>query len=73
VERAPLLRDQVVAGVLRELQDGRFSPGERLTEEHIATVLGVSGNPSERPWEYWRKEEFYRADTAAVSPYRSRV
>jgi DNA-binding GntR family transcriptional regulator len=45
VERAPLLRDQVVSGVLRELQDGRFSPGERLTEEHIATVLGVSRTP----------------------------
>jgi DNA-binding GntR family transcriptional regulator len=45
VERAPLLRDQVVSGVLQELQDGRFSPGERLTEEYIATVLGVSRTP----------------------------
>jgi DNA-binding GntR family transcriptional regulator len=45
VERAPLLREQVVSGILRELQDGRFSPGERLTEEHIATVLGVSRTP----------------------------
>ena len=44
-ERAPLLRDQVVAGVLQALQDGRFSPGERLTEEHVATVLGVSRTP----------------------------
>lgn len=45
VVRAPLLRDQVLSGILRELQDGRFSPGERLTEEHVATVLGVSRTP----------------------------
>src|ERR1700722_11213982 len=45
VARAPLLRDQVVSGILKELQDGRFSPGDRLTEEHIATVLGVSRTP----------------------------
>jgi DNA-binding GntR family transcriptional regulator len=44
-KRAPLLRDQVMAGVLQELQDGQFSPGDRLTEEHIATVLGVSRTP----------------------------
>ena len=45
VVRAPLLRDQVLTGILRELQDGRFSPGERLTEEYVATVLGVSRTP----------------------------
>jgi DNA-binding GntR family transcriptional regulator len=45
IERAPLLRDQVMAGVLQELQDGQFLPGERLTEEHLATVLGVSRTP----------------------------
>jgi allantoin racemase len=45
LQRAPLLRDQVVVGLLQELQDGRLAPGERLTEEHVAAVLGVSRTP----------------------------
>jgi DNA-binding GntR family transcriptional regulator len=45
IERALPLRDQVLSGVLRELSIGRFRPGERLTEGHVATVLGVSRTP----------------------------
>lgn len=44
-ERAPPLRDQVAAGLLQALQDGQFAPGERLTEERVASVLGVSRTP----------------------------
>ncbi len=45
VERVAPLRDQVADGLLQALRNGRFLPGERLTEEQVAEVLGVSRTP----------------------------
>jgi len=45
VERVAPLRDQVADGLLQALRSGRFLPGERLTEEQVAEVLGVSRTP----------------------------
>jgi DNA-binding GntR family transcriptional regulator len=45
IERAPSLRDQVVARLLASLREGKFVPGERLTEGNVASVLGVSRTP----------------------------
>jgi DNA-binding GntR family transcriptional regulator len=45
VERVAPLRDQVAEGLLQALRSGRFLPGERLTEEQVAEVLGVSRTP----------------------------
>jgi DNA-binding GntR family transcriptional regulator len=45
VERVAPLRDQVAEGLLQALRSGRFLPGERLTEERVAEVLGVSRTP----------------------------
>ncbi len=45
VERVAPLREQVADGMMRALLNGRFLPGERLTEGRVADVLGVSRTP----------------------------
>jgi DNA-binding GntR family transcriptional regulator len=45
VERVAPLREQVADGMMRALLNGRFLPGERLTEGRVAEVLGVSRTP----------------------------
>jgi DNA-binding GntR family transcriptional regulator len=45
IERVAPLREQVADGLMQALRNGRFSPGERLTEERVADVLGVSRTP----------------------------
>lgn len=39
------LRDQVLAELRRRIIDCEYPPGERLTEERLATDFGVSRNP----------------------------
>ena len=39
------LRDQVTAELRRRILTGELAPGERLVEERIAALLGVSRNP----------------------------
>lgn len=39
------LRERVVEQLLSEIQHGRFPPGERLTEDRLAELLGVSRTP----------------------------
>lgn len=39
------LREQVLESVMHALRAGQFLPGERLTEEGVAVVLGVSRTP----------------------------
>ena len=45
VERVAPLREQVADGMMQALLNGRFLPGERLTEGRVAEVLGVSRTP----------------------------
>lgn len=39
------LRDQVTAELRRRILTGEFAPGERLVEDRLAALLGVSRNP----------------------------
>jgi DNA-binding GntR family transcriptional regulator len=41
----PTLADQAYRALREEIISGRLKPGERLTERHIATRLGVSPTP----------------------------
>lgn len=45
VKKSATLREQVLQIILNELKGGRFSPGERITEEGLAKRLGVSRTP----------------------------
>ena len=44
-KRGMPVREQAYAYLKESLLAGRFDPGERLTEEHLATDLGVSRTP----------------------------
>src|SRR5690349_11404148 len=39
------LRDQVLMALRRAIINGRYAPGERLTEDRLAEDFGVSRNP----------------------------
>lgn len=39
------LRDQILGALRAAIIDGRYSPGERLTEDRLADDFGVSRNP----------------------------
>jgi DNA-binding GntR family transcriptional regulator len=41
----PTLADQAYRALRDEIISGRLKPGERLTERHLATRLGVSPTP----------------------------
>jgi DNA-binding GntR family transcriptional regulator len=45
IKKSATLREQIFQLVLQELKSGKFSPGERITEERLATRLGVSRTP----------------------------
>lgn len=45
IKKGATLREQTFQLVLQELKSGKFSPGERITEEGLAMRLGVSRTP----------------------------
>jgi DNA-binding GntR family transcriptional regulator len=45
IKKGQTLREQVFQLILSELRSGKFSPGERITEEGLAKRLGVSRTP----------------------------
>lgn len=45
IQKAKPLREQVVESIRDALLHGRFLPGERITEEGVAEMLGVSRTP----------------------------
>jgi DNA-binding GntR family transcriptional regulator len=45
IKKGATLREQIFQLVLQELKGGKFSPGERITEEGLAGRLGVSRTP----------------------------
>ena len=44
IERS-VLSEKVVAAITDGLMDGRFEPGDRLVENELAKLLGVSRSP----------------------------
>jgi len=45
IKKGQTLREQAFQLILNELKSGKFSPGERITEEGLAKRLGVSRTP----------------------------
>ena len=41
----PNLTEQVRKAIVSEIASGKLKPGERIIQEHIAQVLGVSRQP----------------------------
>lgn len=45
IRKAQLLKEQVYENLRRAVSSGEFSPGERITEDRICKMLGVSRTP----------------------------
>jgi DNA-binding GntR family transcriptional regulator len=50
------LRDRVYESLRKELFDGNFAPGQRITEQEIAVSLGVSRTPVREALNLFRKQ-----------------
>ena len=50
------LRDRVYESLRKELFDGTFAPGQRITEQEIAVSLGVSRTPVREALNLFRKQ-----------------
>jgi DNA-binding GntR family transcriptional regulator len=50
------LRDRVYESLRKELFDGNFAPGQRITEQEIAVSLGVSRTPVREALSLFRKQ-----------------
>jgi DNA-binding GntR family transcriptional regulator len=64
----PTLADQAYRALRDEIISGRLKPGERLTERHLATRLGVSPTPIREALQRLEHEHLIqRTDTRRIS------
>ncbi|MGF1626496.1 MAG: GntR family transcriptional regulator [Alphaproteobacteria bacterium] len=72
------LNDMVTAAVRNAITEGRFRPGERLVEDRLARLFGVSRNPVREALKILRSEGLVEitprrgASVAALSPEEAR-
>lgn len=77
-ERHQSLNDLVTAALRSAIMEGRFKPGERLVEDRIARLFGVSRNPVREALRILRSEGLVEiaprrgASVAALSPEEAR-
>jgi len=77
-DRHRSLNDMVTAALRSAIMEGRFKPGERLVEDRIARLFGVSRNPVRESLKILRSEGLVEiaprrgASVAALSPDEAR-
>jgi DNA-binding GntR family transcriptional regulator len=77
-DRHRSLNDMVTAALRSAIMEGRFKPGERLVEDRIARLFGVSRNPVREALRILRSEGLVEiaprrgASVAALSPDEAR-
>ncbi|GAA4486963.1 GntR family transcriptional regulator [Rhodococcus olei] len=67
------LRDQVYLSLRNDLMSGRIGPGERLGEERLAEMYGVSRTPVREALARLQADGLVERDEHGLYPYRPRL